>query len=189
MEPTQQQILNCLREAVALIQANGLNKGHYIDLNAPADVPAEMCALDPVGALRVVACGDPVEEGNDLANAAIDALSPYVDSSVHDRDPVERIADWADQPERTADDVVALMREVAERLPLLPGALLEQRHQLDPQDSAYRHIPLECPDRVEAYDELATAVERLEYFRGNGLGTLQDREADTPAAHLGGESS
>ena len=81
------------------------------------------------------------------------------------------------------------MREVAERLPLLPGALLEQRHQLDPQDSAYRHIPLECPDRVEAYDELATAVERLEYFRGNGLGTLQDREADTPAAHLGGESS
>ena len=151
MEPTQRQLANLLREAALLIANNGLCKDHFIDLNAPADVPAEMCALDPVGALRVAACGDPVDEDNELANAAVVELSGRVDSNITELDPVERIADWADCPERTADEVVAVMRAAAEQLDPTLGALLEQRHQMDPQDAAYRRIPEICPELVDAY--------------------------------------
>lgn len=97
------------RRAAQIVQARGLGKGLYEQRTG------EVCA---VGALMVAEGQNPAQDFPVLSQA-IWVLSARVESGTQDCDPVERIADWNDRPERTAAEVVAELlgaaREIEER--------------------------------------------------------------------------
>lgn len=86
------------RRAAKVLQARGHSKGLY------AQPTGEVCA---VGALLAAAGQDPENQMLLEPSAAMWFLSSRVFSNTVDSDPIERIADWNDAPERTAAEVVA----------------------------------------------------------------------------------
>lgn len=105
-----------LADAVEILRRNGHFKGGYY---APgSDAPEwerPVCAL---GAILIAAEGDPRPEMpgvfGETASAAIKVLSRSIHSSVVDDDPVERIADWNDDEDRTPGEVMQAMAAAAE---------------------------------------------------------------------------
>lgn len=93
------QLAAVYREAAEVIRTNGHRKNRFCDSNL------RVCTL---GALSIAVTGDPEppEELDGLLAEAVADLSPRIDSTIADWDPEERIADWNDEPERTADEVV-----------------------------------------------------------------------------------
>lgn len=119
MSPTQ-DLAPVFARAAEVIKTNGHVKGRFYEplhvdgTNASPQRPSEECPVCAVGALRVAAGYDP-DNGLGLESwQAIRFLSPRVYSNTTDADPVERIADWNDAPERTADEVVAALLDAAE---------------------------------------------------------------------------
>jgi hypothetical protein len=103
------------RRAAQILQARGHGKGRY---EGPGGA---VCAI---GALMAADGMDPAEDAPELdaSRALTDAiwwLSPRITSNTVDCDPIERIADWNDAPERTAAEVVeellAAARAIEER--------------------------------------------------------------------------
>lgn len=106
-----------LADAVEILRRNGHFKGGYYDTGndeAP-EWERPVCAL---GAILIAANGDPRPEmPGVLGEEAIEAarvLSRSIHSTVVDEDPVERIADWNDAPERTPGEVLQAMTTAAE---------------------------------------------------------------------------
>lgn len=118
--------------AADLIERDGLSKGDYITV--------EGCRCT-VGALSEAVTGSPVPP-EDLASvpllhALLRLVSDAVVSNTVDSDPVERIADWSDAPDRTAGEVVQLLRRLADGL--LAEAAVDAAHDLDAQLAEQRH--------------------------------------------------
>ncbi|WP_432051746.1 DUF6197 family protein [Streptomyces xiamenensis] len=106
MQPTQ-EVAATLRLAVNVISERGRTVGVF-----------ERTATGPVcmiGAIRVAAHGEACTD-DELSEAAIEAVSARIDSPIVYRDPIERIAEWHDRPERTGDEVVAQLRRIANEL-------------------------------------------------------------------------
>lgn len=93
------------RRAAQIVQARGLGKGLYIQPTG------EVCA---VGALMAAEGKHPEHSYPDLSkSSAVWFLSSRVLSATVDSDPIERIADWNDQPERTQAEVVEALLSAA----------------------------------------------------------------------------
>lgn len=97
------------RRAAQILQARGHGKGRY---EGPGGA---VCAI---GALMAADGMDPAEDAPELGapralTAAIWILSPRIVSTTVDYDPIERIADWNDAPERTQAEVVEALLGVA----------------------------------------------------------------------------
>lgn len=93
------------RRAAQILQARGHGKGRYSDENGC------VCA---VGALMAAEGRDPdIDFPNLTESSAVWLLSDRVESNTQDSDPIERIADWNDQPERTLAEVVAELLSAA----------------------------------------------------------------------------
>lgn len=105
-----------LTDAAEILRRNGHFKGAYY---APGtDLPEWQRPVCALGAILIAAEGDPRPEmpgvlGDTAANAAR-ALSRSIYSSVVDSDPIERIADWNDDADRTVDEVLQGLARAAE---------------------------------------------------------------------------
>ncbi|MGW6741727.1 DUF6197 family protein [Streptomyces sp. NPDC055025] len=97
------------RSAAAELRTRGHHQGHY---TCPT---GEVCT---VGALSAAATGNPVPAGTIDARtwAAIEYLSPRIDSAIVDEDPIERIADWNDRTSTTPADVLTALEAAANAL-------------------------------------------------------------------------
>lgn len=95
------------RRAAQILQAHGHAKGHFMDSRGC------VCAM---GALLIATGIDPTtlpDEGvtDDIPAAVF--LSNRLWVAIDDPDPVERIAEWNDSPERTEAEVVAALLSAA----------------------------------------------------------------------------
>ncbi|MFD7511831.1 hypothetical protein ACFV5N_21195 [Streptomyces sp. NPDC059853] len=106
MQPTQ-EVAATLRLAVHVISERGRTVGVF-----ERAVTGAVCM---VGAIRVAAHGDACTD-DEGSEAAIEAVSTRIDSPIVYRDPIERIAEWHDRPERTDDEVIAQLRRIADEL-------------------------------------------------------------------------
>lgn len=104
-----------LADAVEILRRNGHFKGgyHSPDGHIPEN-ERPVCAL---GAILIAAEGEPIPEmpgvfGVDAYEAA-KTLARSITSSVVDDDPIERIADWNDNEDRTPGEVMQAMAEAA----------------------------------------------------------------------------
>lgn len=88
-------------KAKAEIQHRGWHKGWFYDQNDPKAI-APVCLG---GAICVVTTGDPVADMDHRADAALTKLMDRLGMQV---------APWNDAPERTLDDVYALLDELDE---------------------------------------------------------------------------
>lgn len=96
------------RRAAQILQARGHGKGRYSDENGC------VCA---VGALMAAEGHDPDIDFPDLSeSSSVWLLSARVFSNTVDSDPIERIADWNDAPERTIGEVVAELLAAAQAI-------------------------------------------------------------------------
>ncbi|MFD9567716.1 hypothetical protein [Streptomyces sp. NPDC059994] len=112
-------------EAADSIRANGLLKGTFVTYRGPAGT---LPVMDPLGALSQAITGKPVppdafDQCDDLYQEAVWFLSSRISSPVVDDDPEERIADWGDHEDRTADQVVAALTSAAVAVVDLPAGL------------------------------------------------------------------
>lgn len=104
-----------LADAVEILRRNGHFKGgyHSPDGHTPEN-ERPVCAL---GAILIAAEGEPIPEMpgvlGETASAAARVLSRSITSSVVDDDPIERIADWNDNEDRTPGEVMQAMTEAA----------------------------------------------------------------------------
>ena len=105
-----------LADAVEILRRNGHFKGgYYAPSNEAPEWERPVCAI---GAILIAAEGDPRPEMpgvlGETASAAARVLARSIHSTVVDDDPIERIADWNDAPERTPGEVMQAMTIAAE---------------------------------------------------------------------------
>lgn len=106
-----------LTDAADILRRNGHFKGGYYDTSSDeaAECERPVCAL---GAILIAAEGDPRPEMpgvlGETASAAARILARSIHSTVVDDDPIERIADWNDAPDRTPGEVMQAMATAAE---------------------------------------------------------------------------
>ncbi|MFI9463842.1 DUF6197 family protein [Streptomyces xiamenensis] len=103
MQPTQ-DIAAVLRRAVTVLDERGRTVGDFEN--------RESCAVCAIGAIRVAAHDDPWTD-SDLSTAVIRAVAARIDTSTI-IDPIERIADWHDEPGRTDDEVTIRLGRIAD---------------------------------------------------------------------------
>lgn len=108
---TTKTTVEILREAKAVIERNGWNRGDYYDtdLNRDAGTPAAQCPVCLLGALRVAVNGHPKKSAG--TDEAVNLLLITLD----DRDWYSGIPVWQDRPKRTVEDVFALLDAAIER--------------------------------------------------------------------------
>lgn len=127
-----------LLAAADLIERDGLAAGDYITV--------EGCRCT-VGALSEAVTGSPVPPEDltsmPLLDAVLRLVSDAVVSTVVDEDPIERIADWSDAPDRTASEVAQLLRRLADEL--LAQEAEEAAYRMDAQLAEQRHQLLDPP--------------------------------------------
>jgi hypothetical protein len=97
------------RNAAKVIQGRGHSKGLY------EQHTGEVCA---VGALMAAEGKTPAHGLNPIGHVsqAVWFLSSRIMSNTVDADPIERIADWNDAPERTASEVVETLLAAAKAI-------------------------------------------------------------------------
>jgi hypothetical protein len=98
------------RRAAQILQARGHAKGWFVDDNGC------VCAM---GALLAATGTDPAivpDDGIVDYSPAVRFLSDRLWVAIDDPDPVERIAEWNDQPERTQAEVVAALLSAAREI-------------------------------------------------------------------------
>ncbi|MEV6580194.1 hypothetical protein AB0M92_18750 [Streptomyces sp. NPDC051582] len=106
-----------LADAVEILRRNGHFKGGYYDpsTDEPALSEQPVCAI---GAILIAAEGWPTPEMpgvfGETTYEAIKVLARSVYSTVVDEDPIERIADWNDDADRTPGEVMQAMTRAAE---------------------------------------------------------------------------
>ncbi|MFJ7999046.1 hypothetical protein ACIQ7D_18125 [Streptomyces sp. NPDC096310] len=102
-------LITLFRQAATEMSTRGHHQGHF---TCPT---GEVCT---VGALSVAVTGNPVpaEKVDASTWAAIEYLSPRIDSNIVDEDPIERIADWNDRTSTTPSDVLAVLEAAANAL-------------------------------------------------------------------------
>lgn len=105
-----------LADAVEILRRNGHFQGGYFQEEATGpEYDRPVCAL---GAILIVAEGLPYPTNPGMfsedAYEAARVLARSIHSTVVDEDPVERIADWNDKPERTPGEVMQAMTRAAE---------------------------------------------------------------------------
>jgi hypothetical protein len=123
-QSTGDAIAEVFRRAAEVITTNGLYQGTYCDPIAAPDPAAPFaggCMVCTIGAFRVAVGLAPVPADESAPAAeepliweAIAFLSPRVESSIVDEDPVERVACWNDADGRTADEVASALLLAAE---------------------------------------------------------------------------
>lgn len=122
-KPIRLELIEVFRKAAGVLRTNGHFQSEYYD-NTNPDRPPANCPVCPVGALSIVLTGHPVPP-NDAAAPAKDSSTPRllalalwtlsqgIFSNVVDEDPIERIADWADEAGRTAGEVASTFLRIA----------------------------------------------------------------------------
>lgn len=107
------------RDAQAIVRRNGLHKGWFYDqLQRKSGTPRDECRVCVVGAVRLAVASLDYFAAQELELAAVEILRDLVpneggrrvDGVWVDSDP---IPDWNDKPERTAEDVCALLERAA----------------------------------------------------------------------------
>ncbi|MFE9372310.1 hypothetical protein ACFYM2_21420 [Streptomyces sp. NPDC006711] len=115
---TDPQLAAVYRKAANIIRENGHHQGAYLDGTLLLTRTRQTVPVDATGALSLVITGAPVPPADlidcpQLYQDAVAFLSRRIRSAIVDTDPEERIADWNDEPERTADEVIAALESVA----------------------------------------------------------------------------
>lgn len=95
-----------LNRAADRILEHGHCKGDYGDDHRNPDT----CRVCLYGALNAATTGDPFTQGRRLWESA----EYLVESVVYEGEQVGDLADWNDDPDRAADEVIAVLREAAE---------------------------------------------------------------------------
>ncbi|GAA4702335.1 DUF6197 family protein [Streptomyces youssoufiensis] len=101
------------RAAARLLTQVGHFRGDFFDGAGYGDQYAAGAPVCAVGALRLVAGGDP-QTPSLLSEEGIAFLSARVESSVVEDDPLERVADWNDSYDRSYRDVIAELYAAAD---------------------------------------------------------------------------
>lgn len=92
-----------LDEAANVIERNGHCKGFYYDLSV--DLPPAECPVCPLGAINL-AMGNPNPKTDRVFGSPAEvAMERYLDAA--------SVADWNDDPDRTAEQVIAALRGAA----------------------------------------------------------------------------
>ncbi|MGW7001316.1 DUF6197 family protein [Streptomyces sp. NPDC054933] len=107
-----QSLAPVYRRAADVIRTNGHYTGDYYSSADALFLPKPQCPVCTVGALRIATTGSP-DVADDLTSSAVAFFSPRITSNIVNEDPVERIADWNDDPERTHDEVVEALLAAA----------------------------------------------------------------------------
>lgn len=105
-----------LMDAVEVLRRNSHYKGGFYRRDSAT--PVQECPVCALGAILIAVEGVPqVPESGIWPEEAFEAakvLSRSIYSPVVDSDPVERIAEWNDQLDRTPDEVMQAMTIAAE---------------------------------------------------------------------------
>lgn len=130
-KPTPQQEASSLYVAADLITAKGLIRGTFQTCKG-------RCTVGAI-AEAVTGWAVPPEDLSSvpLLESLLSLVSEAVVSNVVDDHTIERIADWSDAPDRTAGEVVQLLRRLADGL--LAEAAVDAAHELDAQLAEQRH--------------------------------------------------
>lgn len=121
------QLAVVYRQAADVIRNNGHHQGGYLDGARLLTRTRQTVPVDATGAVSLVLTGEPVPPADlvdcpELYQDAVKFLGSRIHSTIADWDPEERIADWNDQPERTADEVIAAFESAADDIDFMFAA-------------------------------------------------------------------
>ncbi|MFE7120839.1 hypothetical protein ACFU99_35965 [Streptomyces sp. NPDC057654] len=110
---TPREVAAVLEDAARIIKTNGWYQGQYYDFDqAESGTPIRECRVCLVGAINIAADGDPYPSLWDVSDKVVDACAAVRTCLLTDGEPPV-LADWNDAPDRTATDVVTLLRDTA----------------------------------------------------------------------------
>jgi hypothetical protein len=121
------QLAAVYEKAADVIRRNGHHQGAYLDGALLLTRSRTTVPVDATGALSLVITGEPVPPADlvdcpELYQDAVTFLGSRIRSTIVDWDPEERIADWNDQPARTADEVIAAFESAAKDIDFMFAA-------------------------------------------------------------------